>query len=505
MNEDSALDDGALQPTPPSGGGALVRHSAVYFLGSLISVVGGIVMLPVYTHALTPGDYGLLETALRFVSICMVVGFSGIRQGYARFYFERGTVQWHQSLTSTVLIANLAVAVLVMLPVLILVAQIGRYLGGSNLTAGMAAVLAAWLAAEATFMLGLTHLQVRILSLQYVIAQALRLGLLLGGNYLLLHTFNLKLEGAMLGNLIAALASGGIAAVLMVRASGIHWSGDVVRKLVRFSLPYLPTALFSYIMANADRFAILYFGALASLGLLSLASKVGEMVLSIFVAPMESVWGPYAFRVHADPDGAQRIGTLYTRYAAVSVLLALGVSLLAPLAVRILADKSYAPAADLVPIVALGWVFNVLAGLSDIGILIAKKTNLKPRVSGAAALTAIILQLLLTPRFGIYGAAVATALTYMVTFVINRAVSNRQYRMETRSRDFLIIAALAGAGFFAGRWVMLMMPDILGTILGTVLGVFMYAISLHAGGIVSMADLSDAFSKLNLGRLAFWR
>ena len=504
MNDPSPSAD-TLRPVAPAGGGTLVRHSAIYFIGSVISVLGGILMLPVYTHALTPGEYGLLETALRFVSVCMAVGFVGIRQGYARFYFDDQSAQWHKSLTSTVLMANLAVAVFVMLPVLTLVALLGKHIGGTNLTVGMAATLAAWLAAEATYLLGLTHLQVRVLSTQYVIAQALRLMLLLGTNFLLLHTFQMKFEGAMLGNLFAALLSGGIAAALMLRESGVYWSMGLVRKMVQFGLPYVPTLFFAYVISNADRFAILYLGALTSLGVLSLASKIGEMALMVFVAPVESVWSPFAFRVHGDADGAQKIGALYTRYAAICVLLALGVSLAAPLAVRILAEDSYAAASDLVPIVAFGWVFNVLAALSDIGILIAKKTYLKPRVSGAAAALALLLQLLLTPRYGIYGAAVATALTSVAIFLVNRTVSGRLYRMGTRQRDFLIITVMAGVGFFAGHAVIEHQPTVLGTLLGTAAGSAIYLASVFAGRIVSVAEVRSIASKLGAGRLAFWR
>jgi O-antigen/teichoic acid export membrane protein len=338
-----------------------------------------------------------------------------------------------------------------------------------------------------------------------VIAQALRLLLLLGSNYLLLHTFKLKFEGAILGNLLAAVVSGAVAAILMLRESGIHWSMGLVRKMVKFGLPYAPTLFFAYVISNADRFAVLYFGALASLGVLSLASKIGEMALMVFVAPVESVWSPFAFRVHDEPDGAQKIGALYTRYAAGCVLLALGVSLAAPLAVRILAEESYAAAADLVPIVAFGWVFAVLAVLSDIGILIAKKTYLKPRVGGAAAALALILQLLLTPRYGIYGAAVATALTQVAIFTINRVVSGRLYKMVTRQRDFLIITVVAGVAFFVGQCVIHLYPTVVGTLAGTAAGAAIYITAVLSGGIVSLAELRGIAGKLGAGRLAFWR
>jgi O-antigen/teichoic acid export membrane protein len=472
-----------------SGSGGLVRHSAVYFIGSLVAVLGGVLMLPVYTHALAPGQYGLLETMLRFVSVCMAVGFVGVRQGYARFYFENDTEQWHRSLTFTVVIANVGIACFVMLPVLTLVALLGKHLGAPDLPVTMGAVLAAWLAGEATFMLGLTQLQVRMRSSQYVLAQVARLSILLGANYFFLHQLRMGFEGAILGNLVAALASGIAAALLMLRGRGLHWSSEHCRKTLQYGLPYIPTALLTYLQTNADRFAILLFGSMPSLGLLSLASKIGEMALSVFYAPVESVWTPFAFRVHADPDGPQRIGGLFTRYVALCVLLALGVSLAAPLAVRLLATSSYASAAGLVPIVALGWVFNVLAELSDIGILIAKKTHLKPRVAAAAAVIAVLLQLCLTPTFGIFGAATATALTYCALFVINMLVARRLYRFVAHGRDFIAIACAAAGGYALGCTVYFYCPTIAGTVLGAAVGLLAYAFILIACQVASLREI----------------
>lgn len=479
-----------------SGASGLVRHSAVYFIGSLVAVLGGVLMLPVYTHALAPANYGLLETTLRFVNVCMVVGFVGVRQGYARFYFENDTEQWHRSLTFTVLVTNIGIALIVMLPVLTLVALLGKHFGIPEFPVSMGAVLAAWLAAEATFMLGLTYLQVRMQSARYVLAQAARLVLLLGANYLFLHQLGMGFEGAILGNLLAALVSGVVAALLMLRGRGLHWSSDQCRKTLHYGLPYIPTALFTYLQTNADRFAVLLFGSLASLGLLSLASKIGEMALTVFYAPVESVWTPFAFRVHADPDGPQKIGALFTRYAALCVLLALGVSLAAPLAVRLLATSNYASAAGLVPIVALGWVFNVLAELSDVGILIAKKTHLKPRVAAAAAAIAVLLQLALTPAFGIYGAATATALTYCALFAINIVVARRLYRFVVRGRDFIVIACAAGAGYALGYKVYSYFQTIAGTMLGITMGLSAYAFVLIVCQVVSLKDIRALTSRI---------
>ena len=45
-----------------SSGGEVARHSLIYIVGSAISVIGGVLMVPVYTHTLSTTDYGLLDT-----------------------------------------------------------------------------------------------------------------------------------------------------------------------------------------------------------------------------------------------------------------------------------------------------------------------------------------------------------------------------------------------------------------------------------------------------------
>jgi O-antigen/teichoic acid export membrane protein len=484
-----------------SEGQNFARHSVFYLIGSAVAVLAGVLMLPVYTRALTPADYGLLETALRFVSVCISIAFLGLRQAYVRFFFEDASESWQKKLTASLIIANFGIAFSVMLPLLVAASFVANKLGISGLTIFTSVFLALWLAFEATFMAGLAQLQVRLKSAQFVLAQGSRLILLISINFVLLHVFKLGLKGAFVGNFVVALASGLVAAYLMLRSSGFIFSLPALKKMARFGLPYIPTVAFGFVIANADRYAVIYFGMLASLGLLSLASKIGEMALMIFVGPVDNIWTPFAFAVHEDADGPRRIGALYTRYAALCVLLALTVSTLAPLLVGLLANDAYESAGSLVPIVAFGWVFAVLATLSDVGILIAKQTRLKPFVAAAGAIVAVALQFALIPVAGIVGAAVATALTCVCMFVITRAVSNRLYRMDTCSQHFLSIALAAAGAWVGGQLVAMQFPSIWGCIPATVVSVSIYALSVHFAGIITWPDIKLLANKLGLTSL----
>ncbi len=66
---------------------SFVKHAAVYGLAGLLVQAGGFVLLPLYTHCLTPADYGVLEVLSRMaetVGTCLM--FGGFRQALLTFY-----------------------------------------------------------------------------------------------------------------------------------------------------------------------------------------------------------------------------------------------------------------------------------------------------------------------------------------------------------------------------------------------------------------------------------
>ena len=468
----------------------LGAHTATYILGSGIAMLNGVVMLPVYTHALTPRDYGILETTLRFVSICMNVAFMGLRQGYLRFYFDRDDSRWHKTLTSTAILGVPLVALGIMFPILVVAAHwFADRIGLEKIGLWTALMLSVWLTFEAIYLLGLSYLQVRFKSKQFILAQGSRLLMMLCVNVVLLNVFHLGLNGALLGNLAVSMASGGVFAALLLSWSGIKTSGPTLRELVKFGLPYIPTAFFSYVINNADRLALIHFGLLSVLGLLSLASKLGDMALSVLASPVENIWVPFAFSVKDSVDGAARIGRLFTRYMAFVVLIALTVSLAAPLALGILASHSYEGAARLVPIVAAGCVFGNLACLADLGILVKKRTQLKPVIMAVAGAIAVGLQALLIPRFGIVGAVIGTAATNVFLYLIVSTIAGRFYRFTINRAHVVWVAASALIVVLAGFWIESQFPSLWVSAICTAIGIVAYMAVIHWAHIMTFSEI----------------
>ena len=64
------------------------RHSSIYGLSNILNRIVSFILLPVYTHYLTPADYGLMDLLYFTTAFIGMVLEMGINSAVSRFYFE---------------------------------------------------------------------------------------------------------------------------------------------------------------------------------------------------------------------------------------------------------------------------------------------------------------------------------------------------------------------------------------------------------------------------------
>src|SRR5918912_1179952 len=97
------------------GGEGLLRPSGVYGLGSIVARILGVLLLPLYTRYLSPGDYGLIETLVALSAVLAALVAQGMKSAFFRFYFDSAaearrllvvrTAFWYVQAAATVVLA----------------------------------------------------------------------------------------------------------------------------------------------------------------------------------------------------------------------------------------------------------------------------------------------------------------------------------------------------------------------------------------------------------------
>jgi O-antigen/teichoic acid export membrane protein len=424
----------------------LFGRDSLYLLFWFLQVVVAALATPIATRLLGPGEFGLWSAANALMQVLYVLGGLGLSVAVQKFHEDRGPDAARRLVTLTGVTAVL-VTVLAELtgPLWSDLLGFGEYGGAVRL-----AVLWAGTSALTASVLALLRSQDRLLRfsvvslVQSVVAEALSL--------VLLVALEPTAEAFVLGRLIAQVAAV-VLGVGFAGARGLRGRDlPLARSALVFGLPLVPAMLGSFVLGASDRFVIQEQLGQAEVAQYSVAYNLAALPLLV-ISVVNSVWLPRFFAAGAGVDGdavttASR-DALYRLLAPVLV----GLSVVAPIALRVWAPPSYRPD-ELLLVFAVVVVSAVpyAAGYSATRVLLAAGRSRPVAVAAVvAALVNIALNLWWIPLWGILGAAVATFAAY--------ALQHALLLLPTRARPFsttragLLQATAAAALALAVVWL----------------------------------------------------
>ena len=107
----------------------LGRDSVIYGIGGLMSRFLAVVMLPLYTSYVSPGDYGRIELLMTVMAVAVVVIRGGANFGFIRFYFLDKDPAYRRRLIRTVFWAQMGYSTLGLVLCVLFASQLAGWLG----------------------------------------------------------------------------------------------------------------------------------------------------------------------------------------------------------------------------------------------------------------------------------------------------------------------------------------------------------------------------------------
>ena len=163
-------------------------------------------------------------------------------------------------------------------------------------------------------------------------------------------------------------------------------------------------------------------------------------------------WPAFAYSIEDDGEAKRTYSFVLTYLLFVCSWISLALGLLAPWLVRLLArGPGFHRASEAVALLA--FASTIYAGYSvlAIGVGRAKRTQFNWIVSGAAAIVNIVMNVILIPRYGMMGAAVATVGAYVALFAGMAFNAHRVYPVAYQWRRVATLTAVAVGLTVLGR------------------------------------------------------
>jgi O-antigen/teichoic acid export membrane protein len=407
-------------------------------------------LLPLYTTVLSSAEYGRLGLLLTLQTGAVVVLTAGMDNGVIREYFQReGDPQaqrqfiltsWNFLIWSSLGIAGLVAVVLIAFspssPVF--------HPAEGALAVGVAAVF-----------VGATVVPLTVLRAEQRLKDYLILTAVAGiSNTILALLFVVVLRLGVSGWLAASLIANGmtLAAGFIVVPWGRTTRPDQrgLRAALKLGLPLVPHAASGWSLQLADRIILASLVSVSSLGVYTLGANLSLPAL-VLLQGLNMGFLPSYARSHVNPEAVEDLRNSVTLQIILTLLIGCSLSLLGPPIVGLLAS-AYAGAGVLVPWIVLGYVFLGLYFIPmNVISMVVGRTSFVWVMTLTAALTNIGSIYLLVPSHGILGAAVASAIGYLVLLVLVSLYARRfDVRASIDWKKILPMTCAVGATFAVG-------------------------------------------------------
>ena len=218
-------------------------------------------------------------------------------------------------------------------------------------------------------------------------------------------------------------------------------------KYVRYGVPMVPNSLSKRIITNADKYLILYFISPTAVGIYAVAHSICSS-LTNFSTVLRPTLYPSVSKAwdEGETEEIQNLYSLVFRYYSILAIPAFfGISYLAYEAVRLLSTPEIAEQGSiLVPILAFAYLLRGFDKSLVYILTSAKKTTLTAKATMISAVANVVLNVVLITRYGILGAAVATAISHAIVFGLIYTYSTRELTIPIPIFTFLraILAAI---------------------------------------------------------------
>ncbi len=429
----------------------LLTNTAVFSVGKLLSKLLVFCMTRLYTAYLSPADYSTADLIANMANLLIPLACVGISEGIFRnaaakegdkeAFFTNGLAVLGGGSLIFLIGTLICLALSPFFDILPFLDGYVWLLVLYVLSANLHSVVSQYLCA-----IGRT----KLFAAQGILNTVLVIGL----NVFFLPVLGLGVTGYVLSTVIADFLTTVVLVLSTrlwraVKPKSVSW--DIIRTMLRFCLPLVPTTVFWWITGVSDRYMVAEMRSPEMNGLYTAAYKIPTLLIYA-VGIFDSAW-KLSVSSEDDPEATRAFYSRVWRvYTTVAFLGGGALMLSSRLFSRLLFADAYADAWVYIPVLTVATVFTALDTFLGSVYFAGKRTMWSMLTALVGALSNVALNLLLIPIYGAMGASVATFIAYFAVFILRLVTTRRLIRFKQEWPRWVVNTALslllAGAVMF---------------------------------------------------------
>jgi O-antigen/teichoic acid export membrane protein len=422
---------------------SILRGTGLYLIALVASRVASILLLPVSTRYLTPGDYGALDLIDQVNIVLSLLLGGGFGLAFSFFYFEDASPESRREVVGTALCGAFLIGFISGAFGFVFARQISIAVFSTDRYANYLRMPFATMPLNFLLEAGFSWLRIEDRVITFVGFTFARILIVSTGTVFLLGHLHL----GMLGVLWTTTGSVAILAVVLtlycVNEAKPRFNGNLLKRILRYSLPLGSSGIAMFFIHFGDRFILPHYRPLSELGLYGLAYKIA-MLLSFIYASFHTYWSTQVFEIVRRDDGDMIFSRTFTYVTLVLSFSTLALMVSCRPILGILAAPAFRGAAAIVPLILAAYYMRAVGDYFRCLFLVAKRPAYDAACNWFGAVVCLAGYFLLIPGHGMWGAASATLIAFCVISVISVIGAYKLHRFQIeKARLAKVMTSLA--------------------------------------------------------------
>ncbi len=405
---------------------SLAKDTAIYGLSSIIGKFLNYLLVPLYTYALArTADYGIVTNIYAWTALLLVILTYGMETGFFRFAnredYDPKTVY------KTAFLTLLCSSALFTMLVVVFHQPIANVLGYPD-HSEFVEMMFATVAIDAFACIPFAYLRYQKRPIAFAALKLLFVLLNIGFNVLFLVVLHkTDVYYVFLSNILATTIQT-VCLLPMTMPKGGQFSAQVLREMLRYSLPLLVLGVAGIMNQTLDRilFPYLYTGAdaQAQLGIYGACFKVA-MVMMMFTQAFRYAYEPFVFAKHKDRQSVEAYADAMKYYIIFSYLILLGVIFYLDI-FRYIVSSAYWEGLKIVPVVLWTYVFQGVYFNLSFWYKLTDETKWGAYFSLIGLVITLVLQIVGVPLIGYWASCGSSLICYFVIMLLSYFIGQKK-------------------------------------------------------------------------------
>ena len=406
----------------------LAYNSVIFSIANFGSKILHFLIVPYYTYCLSTTEYGVVDTITTTVTLILPVLLLAIHEATLR-YTLKDDIDKHSILTNSFFI--LLITSVVFLFSYFFFSQI-------DLFRGLWWMFYFLLVSSAINSILLNYTRGNGKSGTFALGGIINTIVLLSCNVLLLSVVKLGIVGYMISMILGYTISNIYLAISikiwnLLSPKSIDIS--LAKQMLKYSFPLIPVAMMWWIMNVSDRYVINLMLGVSFTGIYAVSSKIPSIITTVYQI-FQQAWQLSAIEERGTNGEKKFYDNVYNFFTAVLILTSSFVILFIKPLIMFAVSPSYVDAWKYSPFLIVGAVFSSMSGLLGVNYTVVENTRGALYTTVISAGINLILNISLTPFFGMEGTALATLIGFYFLWLL-RSKDTQKY-MNIRQNYFQI-------------------------------------------------------------------